>query len=70
MPTMTAGMFIVAVCAFGGLIACAAFFWAAWSGQLADVAEARYLVFDDEDDAELAARAAAGVIRREPPPAP
>ncbi len=59
---MLAGVFIVAICAVGGLIACAAFWWAARSGQLAEVAEARYLVFDDEDGAALAERARAGLI--------
>lgn len=46
---MTAGAYIVAVCALGGLIACAAFWWAVRSGQFAAMDEAKYLVFDDED---------------------
>jgi cbb3-type cytochrome oxidase maturation protein len=49
---MTAGMYIVAVCAVGGLIAGAAFWWAIRSGQLTDASEAKYLVFDDEDQVE------------------
>jgi cbb3-type cytochrome oxidase maturation protein len=46
---MTAGMYIVAVCAVGGLIASAAFLWALRSGQFSSSDEAKYLVFDDED---------------------
>ena len=46
---MTAGMYIVAVCAVGGLIASAAFVWALRSGQFSSSDEAKYLVFDDED---------------------
>lgn len=49
-PIMTAGTFIVAVCALGGLIACAAFVWAVFGGQLSASDAAKYLVFDDEDD--------------------
>lgn len=45
-----AGMFILGVCAVGGVIACAAFWWAIRSGQFSDASDARYLVFDDEDD--------------------
>ncbi len=45
-----AGMFILGVCAAGGVIACAAFWWAIRSGQFSDASDARYLVFDDEDD--------------------
>lgn len=48
-PLMTAGMYIVAVCAVGGLIASAAFLWALRSGQFSSSDEAKYLVFDDED---------------------
>ena len=47
---MTVGAWIVAICALGGLIACAAFWWAVRTGQFTDASEARYLVFDDEDD--------------------
>jgi cbb3-type cytochrome oxidase maturation protein len=43
-------MFILGVCAVGGLIAGAAFWWAIRSGQFSDASDARYLVFDDEDD--------------------
>jgi cbb3-type cytochrome oxidase maturation protein len=46
---MSSGMYIVAVCAVGGLIACAAFVWALRSGQLSSSDEAKYLVFDEED---------------------
>lgn len=49
-PSMTAGKFIVAVCALGGLIACAAFWWALRNGQFTHADSAKYLVFDDEDD--------------------
>ena len=34
----------------GGLIASVAFWWAVRSGELSDATEAKYLVFDDEDD--------------------
>jgi cbb3-type cytochrome oxidase maturation protein len=50
---MTAGMYIVAVCAVGGLIASVAFVWALRSGQFSSSDEAKYLVFDDEDDPGL-----------------
>lgn len=46
---MTAGMYIVAVCALGGLIASVAFWWAVRTGQFRDAAEARWLVFDEDD---------------------
>lgn len=46
---MTAGMYIVAVCAAGGLIASAAFVWALKSGQFSSSDEAKYLVFDEDD---------------------
>jgi len=46
---MTAGMFIVAVCAVGGVLACVAFWWATRSGEFSDAAEARFLVFDDDE---------------------
>ena len=46
---MTAGMFILAVCAVGGVLACVAFWWATRSGEFRDAAEARFLVFDDEE---------------------
>ncbi len=48
-PVMTAGMYIVAVCAVGGLIASVAFVWALRSGQFSSSDEAKYLVFDEED---------------------
>jgi cbb3-type cytochrome oxidase maturation protein len=67
---MAAGVFIVAVCAFGGVIACGAFWWAMRSGQLADVAAAQYLVFDEEDDPALAERARACTLPPVPPPPP
>ena len=50
---MTAGMYIVAVCAVGGLIASAAFVWALRSGQFSSSDEAKFLVFDDEDPPAL-----------------
>ena len=46
---MTAGMFIVGVCAVGGVLACVAFWWATRSGEFSDAAEARFLVFDDDE---------------------
>ena len=46
---MTAGMYIVAVCAVGALVACGAFWWATRSGEFSDAAEARFLVFDDDE---------------------
>lgn len=45
----TAGLFILGVCAFGGLIATAAFIWATRSGQFTESSEARFLVFDDDE---------------------
>jgi cbb3-type cytochrome oxidase maturation protein len=56
---MTAGTVIVAVCAFGGLIACAAFWWATRTGQFSGLEEAKYLVFDDEDEVERPEKAGA-----------
>jgi len=56
-------MLIVAVCALGGLIACWAFWWATRSGQFNHADEAKYLVFDDEDDAPRPP------VRLRPPPA-
>ena len=49
-PTMAPGMYIVAVCAVGGVIASAAFWWAIRTGQFSHSDEGKYLVFDDEDD--------------------
>jgi len=46
----TAGLAILGVCAVGGVIACAAFIWAMRSGEFAGSDDARWLVFDDEDD--------------------
>jgi cbb3-type cytochrome oxidase maturation protein len=46
-------MYIVAVCAVGGLIASVAFIWALKSGQFSSSDEAKYLVFDDEDPPAL-----------------
>lgn len=46
----TAGMYILGVCAVGGVIACAAFWWALKSGEFKGADDARWLVFDDEDD--------------------
>jgi cbb3-type cytochrome oxidase maturation protein len=46
---MAAGTVIVGVCALGGLIACAAFWWATRSGEFENQAEARFLVFDDDE---------------------
>ena len=51
---MTSGMYIVAVCAVGALIACAGFWWAARSGQFKEAAEARWLVFDEGEELERA----------------
>ena len=51
--SMTAGQFIVAICALGGLIACGAFWWAIRSGQFVHAEEAKYLVFDEGDDPRL-----------------
>ena len=50
---MTAGMYIVAVCAVGGLIASAAFVWALRSGQFSSSDEAKYLVFDEDDGPQV-----------------
>ena len=55
----TAGLAILGVCAVGGVIACAAFVWAMRSGEFTRSDDARWLVFDDEDD----------VRRPEAPPA-
>ena len=44
-----AAVYIIAICALGGLIACGAFVWAALKGEFSDVSEAAFLVFDDED---------------------
>jgi cbb3-type cytochrome oxidase maturation protein len=46
---MTSGAYIIAVCALGALIACVAFWWATRTGEFADAAEARFLVFDEEE---------------------
>lgn len=46
----TAGMYILGVCAAGGVIACAAFWWALKSGEFKGGDDARWLVFDDEDE--------------------
>ena len=48
----TAGLFILGVCAAGGVIACAAFWWAIRSGQFSHASDAQYLVFDDEDEVD------------------
>ena len=46
---MGPGLYIVLICSVGGLIACAAFWWATRSGQFSRSDDAKYLVFDDED---------------------
>jgi cbb3-type cytochrome oxidase maturation protein len=55
-------MYIVAVCAVGGLIASAAFVWALRSGQFSSSDEAKWLVFD-EDDAPARSRADVPLVR-------
>ncbi len=47
-----AAAYIIAICGVGGVIACAAFVWAALKGELTDPSAA-LLVFDDEDDAPV-----------------
>jgi nitrogen fixation-related uncharacterized protein len=44
-----AAIYILAVCAVGGLIACGAFVWAALKGEFTDASEAAFLVFEDDD---------------------
>jgi cbb3-type cytochrome oxidase maturation protein len=46
----SAGPYIVGICAVGALIACVGFWWAGRSGQFRDSSEAKYLVFDEDDD--------------------
>jgi cbb3-type cytochrome oxidase maturation protein len=46
----TAGLAILGVCAVGGVIACVAFIWAMRSGEFTRSDDARWLVFDDEDE--------------------
>ena len=46
-----AAAYVIAICGLGGLIACAAFVWAALKGEFTDASEAALLVFDDEDAA-------------------
>ena len=50
---MTAGTYIVVICACGGLIACFGFIWAIRSGDLSNVDEAKWLVFDDDELEEM-----------------
>ena len=45
-----AAVYVIAICALGGCIACAAFVWAARKGEFTDASEAAFLVFDDADD--------------------
>ncbi len=40
---------LIAICFAGGLVACAAFVWAALRGELTDTAEAAFLVFDGDE---------------------
>jgi cbb3-type cytochrome oxidase maturation protein len=47
---MTSGQYIVAICALGGVIASAAFWWSCRTGQFSGSEQAKYLVFDDEDN--------------------
>jgi len=44
-----AAVYIIAICGLGGVIACAAFVWAALKGEFTDASEAALLVFDDEE---------------------
>lgn len=41
--------YILAICLVGAVIAGAAFAWAALRGEFTDVAQAAFLVFDDDD---------------------
>jgi nitrogen fixation-related uncharacterized protein len=45
-----AAVYIIAICGLGGVIACAAFAWAALKGEFSDAGEAAFLVFDDDDE--------------------
>lgn len=45
-----AAVLIIAVCAVGGLIACAAFVWAALGGEFTEASDAALLVFDEDDE--------------------
>ena len=47
-----AAVYIIAICGLGGVIACAAFVWAALKGEFSDAEEAAFLVFDDADDVQ------------------
>ena len=45
-----AAIYIIAICALGGVIAGSAFVWAALKGEFSDAGEAAFLVFDDADE--------------------
>ncbi len=45
-----AAVYVIVICAVGGVIACGAFVWAALRGEFTDASEASLLVFDDEDE--------------------
>jgi nitrogen fixation-related uncharacterized protein len=45
----SAAVYIIAVCALGGVLACGAFVWAALKGEFTDASEAAFLVFDEDD---------------------
>ncbi len=45
-----AAVYVIAICAVGGVIACGAFVWAALRGEFTDASEASLLVFVDEDE--------------------
>jgi nitrogen fixation-related uncharacterized protein len=51
-----AAVYILIICGAGGLIACAAFIWAALKGEFTDASEAAFLVFDDDDPSPPAER--------------
>lgn len=45
-----AAIYILVICAVGGLVACGAFVWAVLKGELTDASEAAMLVFDADDE--------------------
>lgn len=47
-----AALYIIAICGLGGVIACAAFVWAALKGEFTDASEAALLVFDEADEVQ------------------
>jgi nitrogen fixation-related uncharacterized protein len=46
----SAALYILGVCAGGALIAVAAFLWAGRRGEFSDASEARFLVFDEDEE--------------------